>query len=83
MANTQNLIHRFFNLRLSVKREIMKNIGISLNMDKSVPDFLRYKSAFIRAKEKGLIEQLAIEVEKIEQPKYREVCDYENTGDDR
>jgi predicted phosphodiesterase len=63
---TRNLVMRFWNLTMSQRREIALKLGIIVETDMKIPEPERYGRALLLAGERGLLEQLAHEVEQRE-----------------
>ena len=63
--NMRDLVMRFLELPSSQKREISLKLGIIVNADIKVSEAERYRGALVQAKEKGLLEQLAKEIEHV------------------
>jgi hypothetical protein len=57
---SRDMIYRFFQLRLSEKRDILSALGLA--DDKTLPEFERFKNAFIAAKEAGKLEAMALAI---------------------
>lgn len=64
--STRNLVMRFWNLTISQRREIALKLGLIIEADLKIPEPERYGRALRLAGERGLLEQLAHEVEKRE-----------------
>jgi hypothetical protein len=64
--NTKNLVYRFSNLAVSQKREIAFKLKLITDADLNVPEPERYTKALKLASEKGLLDQLALEIERAE-----------------
>lgn len=62
----RDLVFRFWNLASSQRRELTKALGLIDDADMQQPEPERYRRALLRAKERGLVEQLANEVTKRE-----------------
>lgn len=58
----RNLIYRFWNLKLSERREIAFKLELINQEDMKVPEAERYTRALTKAKECGLLERLADEI---------------------
>ena len=66
MSNTLREVSvRFFKLTLSQKTAIAGKLGLFEDEDVNHPDFERYRRVFIRARDRGLVEQLDIEIAAI------------------
>ena len=65
--STKNLVFRFSSLSVSQKREITMGMGLISEDDLAVPEPERYSRALKLAAERGQLELLARELEKIEQ----------------
>jgi len=63
---TRNLVMRFWNLTMSQRREISLKLGLIVEADMKTPEPERYGRALLLAGERGLLEQLAQEVEQRE-----------------
>ncbi len=64
--STENLVFRFWQLRVDVMREIALSLQLITEADLDVPPHRRYFKALEVAREKGLLVDLAREVEKHE-----------------
>lgn len=62
----RNVSIRFFNLSLSQKNAIAGKLGLFEDDDENKPDFERFRSVLIRARDKNLITELESEVSAIE-----------------
>jgi hypothetical protein len=65
--STDDLVFRFWQLRVDVMRDIALGLGLITEADLDVPPHRRYFKAMEEAKQKGLIVELAKEIEKYEQ----------------
>lgn len=65
--STRNLVMRFWNLSISQRREIALKLGLIVEADLRIPEPERYGRALLLAGERGLLEQLAQEVEQREE----------------
>lgn len=63
---TRNLVFRFWSLRLSEQREILENLDLISEDEANQPEAEKYGRALIRASERGLLEDLAHAVYKME-----------------
>jgi GTPase-associated adaptor domain/Calcineurin-like phosphoesterase len=63
---TRNLVYRFWNLTMSQRREVALALGLIDASELALPEPERYGRALIRAGERKLLEQLALEVAKRE-----------------
>lgn len=64
--STRNLVMRFWNLSISQRREITLKLGLIVAADLKIPEPERYGRALRLAGERGILEQLAQEVEQRE-----------------
>ncbi|PDT81352.1 metallophosphoesterase [Sinorhizobium sp. BJ1] len=64
MESLREISIRFFKLTLSQKSAIAGKLNLLEEEDANQPDFERFRRVFMRAKERGLIEQLDDEVKK-------------------
>jgi predicted MPP superfamily phosphohydrolase len=64
--STRNLILRFWNLTSSQRREITQGLGLIQDEDLKLPEPERYGRALLRARERGLLDRVAQEVEQRE-----------------
>ncbi len=64
--STDNLIFRFWQLSASQMRDISLQLGLITKADLQIPPNERYHSALKRAKENGLLVELARQIEKYE-----------------
>lgn len=64
--STDNIIYRFWQLSGSQMRDIALQIGLITTADLQIPPHERYHSALKLAKEKGLLVELARQIEKYE-----------------
>lgn len=64
--STDNLIFRFWQLSGSQMRDIALQLGLITKADLQIPPHERYQSALRLAKEKGLLVELARQIEKYE-----------------
>ncbi|KQP11897.1 hypothetical protein ASF43_23380 [Pseudorhodoferax sp. Leaf267] len=64
--STDNLVFRFWQLSGSQMRDIALELGLITKADLKVPPHQRYHSALKLAREKGLLVELAKEIEKRE-----------------
>lgn len=64
--STRNLVMRFWDLSISQRREIAIKLGLIEEADLKTPEPERYGRALLLAGERGLLEQLAQEVEQRE-----------------
>lgn len=62
----RDLIYRFFKLRLSHRREIMKRMNIPLDTAAEKPDFIRFRDALIKVEGRDRMRQLAEMVQEYE-----------------
>jgi hypothetical protein len=62
MDSLRNISVRFFKLSLSQKSEIAGKLGLLEEEDVNQPDFERYRSVFMRAQARNLVEQLDNEI---------------------
>lgn len=60
--NTGSVIHDFWELRLSQRRKIMADLGLIEDSDMTTPELARYNAAFLKANERGLLDQVATKV---------------------
>lgn len=65
--STKNLVFRFWSLSVSQKREVTLGMGLIAEKDLDVPEPERYSRALKLAAQRGELEVLAREIEKIEQ----------------
>lgn len=63
---TRNLIYRFWDLSIGERREVTLKIGLISEGDLAVPEPERYTKALKVAAVRGLLEELAGEIERIE-----------------
>ena len=61
---TRNFVFRFWNLRRSEQRQILAELGLLREDEADLPEAEKYGRALIRASEKGVLEELAREIEK-------------------
>jgi hypothetical protein len=61
-ASTRNLVFRFWNLRMSERREITLRMGLITEAELGTPEPERYGRALIRASERGKLDELAREI---------------------
>lgn len=64
--STENLIFRFWQLSASQMRDIALQLGLITKADLQIPPHERYHSALRVAKERGLLVELARQIEKHE-----------------
>jgi hypothetical protein len=64
--STENLVFRFWQLRVNEMRDIALSLGLILEKDLALPPPQRYFKAMQAAKDKGLLVELAREIEKHE-----------------
>jgi hypothetical protein len=64
--STRNLVFRFWNLTISQRREIALRLGLIKEAELSLLEPERYGRALRRARERGLIDELAREVAELE-----------------
>ena len=62
----RNLIFRFWNLTMSQRRDISLSLGLIDESEMELPEPERYGRALIRAREQGLLDRVAEEVERLE-----------------
>jgi hypothetical protein len=62
----RNLIYRFWELAIGERREITLKLGLITEADLQVPEPERYKKAFKEAAARGLLADLATEIERVE-----------------
>jgi hypothetical protein len=62
MDTLRDISVRFFRLSLSKKSLVAGKLGLLEDEDVNQPDFERFRRVFLRARERGLIEQLDKEV---------------------
>lgn len=62
----RNLIYRFWELSVGERREIALKLGLITEADLQVPEPERYKKAFKEAAARGLLADLATEIERVE-----------------
>lgn len=62
----RNLIYRFWDLSIGERREIALKLGLITEADLEVPEPERYKKAFKEAASRGLLAELATEIERVE-----------------
>lgn len=62
----RNLIYRFWELSIWERREITLKLGLITEVDLQVPEPERYKKAFKEAAARGLLADLATEIERVE-----------------
>jgi hypothetical protein len=62
----RKLIYRFWDLSIGERREITLKLGLITEADLQVPEPERYKKAFKVAMVRGLLAELATEIERIE-----------------
>lgn len=60
--NTRNLVFRFWNLTVSERRDICLGLGLINRDELKLPEPERYGRALLRAAERNLLQQLALEV---------------------
>jgi predicted phosphodiesterase len=63
---TRQIIYRFWRLASSQRRKLAFDLGIIGQADMVLPEPERYGRALVRAAERGLLERLAEEVERVE-----------------
>lgn len=64
--HTRNLVLSFWNLASSQRREIAQRLKLITDEEMKLPEPERYGRALIRASERGLLAQVAAEVERLE-----------------
>ena len=62
VKNTGNVIHDFWQLRSSQRRKIMTDLGLLEDGDMKTPEIARYNAAFLKALERGLLDQVVAKV---------------------
>lgn len=62
----RNIIYRFWQLSIGERREIMLSLGLITDADLQVLEPERYKKAFKEATARGLLVELASEIERVE-----------------
>ena len=62
----RNLIYRFWDLSIAERRDIMLKLGLIDVADLRVPEQELYKKAFKQAAARGLLVELASEIERVE-----------------
>lgn len=65
-VSMRNLIYRFWDLSIGERREITLKLGLITEADLQVPEPERYKKAFKEAAARGLLAELASEIERVE-----------------
>lgn len=65
--STKNLVFRFWALSISQRRDIALELNLMTSSDLAVPEPERYARALKAAAEKGLLGELALRIEQIEQ----------------
>lgn len=65
MDSVRDISVRFFKLSLSQKSAIAGKLDLLENDDISQPDFERFRRVFVRAKDRGLVEELNEEIVKL------------------
>lgn len=65
-TSTRNLIRRFWGLTVSQRLTITSKMGLIEESERSLPELRRYTDVFKRANERNVLEQLVLEVEKME-----------------
>lgn len=63
---TRNLVFRFWKLSSSERREITQRLGLLDEADMALPEPERYGRALLRARERGLLDRVADEIEGME-----------------
>ena len=64
--STRNLIYRFWELSIGERRDVTLKLGLISEGDLAVPEPERYTKAFKEAAARGLLSELAGEIERIE-----------------
>lgn len=62
MKTLRDINVRFFKLTLSQKSEIAGRLGLLEEEDVNLPDFERFRQVFLRARERGLVQELDQEI---------------------
>jgi hypothetical protein len=68
-SRTRNLVFRFWNLASSQRREIASRLELITEDDMRLPEPERYGRALMRASERGILERVAEELERLERAK--------------
>ena len=66
VAGDRELVFRFWNLRPSQRRRIANDLGLLAAEDLSLPEFERYRRAFIKARDLGKIQEVSTAVTQAE-----------------
>ena len=65
-TSTRNLVFRFWKLTASKRRDIALRLKLIETSELGLPEPERYSRALLRAGERGLLNQVAVEIERTE-----------------